>query len=136
MLIESFVPVPPQVKSFLKLTLCDSYTHKILIPKPDRATPAAKIQIKAVLGNWRNSKATIKERNISLFNNDLLTDVSFVIGALSHRLDVSSSTGPRGGCYPLAPPPHPSTPASYSSVLGFFFSRAQRKKVLMIEKSR
>ena len=94
------------MKPFLKLTLCDSCTHKILIPN--------RCHIMAVLGNWQNSKATIKEESISLFNKDLLSDVSFVIEASSHRLDVSISAGPRGAA---APAP---LPTSYNSVQGAY----------------
>ena len=41
----------------------------------------------AVFDNWQNTKSSIKARSISIFNNDLLSDVSFIVRASSDESD-------------------------------------------------
>lgn len=36
--------------------------------------------------NWQATKASVRERNAAMFNNDLMADINFVVGSDGKRL--------------------------------------------------
>lgn len=44
--------------------------------------------------NWQATKSTVRERNAAMFNNELMSDISFIVGSdgkLSHALFIDSA---------------------------------------------